>query len=78
MAFNDSDDEHDSSKDHSEIQTDNEFPRVISKEVVVIPEGLLENNELGFHLNANYSSIENEYGEYFLEVDMTLHHGQRP
>ena len=78
MAFNDSDDEEDSSEDYYEIKTENEFPRVISKQVEVIPKGSLVNNDLGFYLDANYSSIENEYGEHFLEVDMTLHHGDKP
>ena len=79
MAFNDSDDDEDDSKPvYYRVQEENQFPRVVSKEVVMIPEGSLENNELGFYLDANYSSIENEYGEHFLEVDMTLHHGDRP
>ena len=42
--------------------------------VAIIPKGATENNEMGFYLDGEYSTIINEYKEIILELSMTLHH----
>ena len=43
----------------------------------IIPQGATENNEMGFWLDATYSTILDQYQELKLELDLTLHHNGR-
>ena len=40
----------------------------------IIPKGATENNEMGFYLDGEYTTVINEYKEVIFELSMTLHH----
>ncbi len=47
---------------------------VLKTKMAIIPRGATENNEEGFYLDGDYSTIKNRYGELFLELNIQLHH----
>jgi hypothetical protein len=47
---------------------------VVKTKIAIIPKGATENNEEGFYLDGDYSTVRNTYGEMFLEVNLMLHH----
>ena len=56
-------------------QTDISGERTVRKtKTAIIPKGATENNEEGFYLDGDYSTVKNEYGEMYLEVNLKLHH----
>ncbi len=43
---------------------------VLKTKMAIIPRGATENNEEGFYLDGDYSTIKNRYGELFLELNI--------
>lgn len=52
---------------------DDNWPRYTTTEIDLIPKGATVNNEMGFWLTADYSTVEQLTGELSFELNMTLH-----
>ena len=51
---------------------------IVKNEVALIPKGATENNEEGFYLDGWYATVQDQYGELYLEVELELHHNHIP
>ena len=51
---------------------DDNWPRYTTTKFDIIPEGATENNDSGFWVSSDYSTVEQLTGELKLEVNLTL------
>ena len=51
---------------------------IVKTDVALIPKGATENNEEGFYLDGWYATVQDQYGELYLEVELELHHNNIP